>query len=368
MGKMTARLVGWGKFLPEQRIDNATLIREAGVANETGGGRLFNFYNDRGEVAKAKEMTPEAIVKTTGIHERRWARDDEHPDDFAISVAGEAIRRSGLGPDTVWRGIFVHSVHRLSAYPSIAQRIQHEFGLTIVDGYAEDCSSACAGYTQQLQKIYDLMQGNPGPYLVVGAEVMSRITPRDDINFDLWGDAAGATVWVPGEQNQPGSMVAVDSSLLTRGAKGDIDPIAMIREHQKSRTSREKYGHMLMPFGPNVVRFVRRHVGDTIRNLLRKANWTGGSRLVLILHQANYNILKFFPDITRKMYDGEVVSYMGIVDTGNASSASTAYGLSTCLDGPDGITENEIHIQPDDRCLVIGFGSGMSIHGVAIQF
>lgn len=368
MAKITARLAGWGKYLPERRIDNEALMTEGGIPDEKGEGTLFNFYDDKGEVTKVKAMTPEAVVKTTGIEERRWARDDEHPDDLAIRVAGEAIKKSGLGPETVWKGIFVHSVHRLNAYPSIAQRIQHEFGLKIEDGYAEDCSSACAGYVQQLQKVHDLMQANPGPYLAVGAEVMSRITPKDDINFDLWGDAAGASVWVPGEEGQPGTMAAVDSSLVTRAGEGDVDPIAMIREHHNSAESREKYGHMLMPYGPNVVRFVRRHVGDTIRNLLRKTGWTGGSRLVLILHQANYNILKFFPDMVRKHYDGEVESYMGIVDCGNASSGSTAYGLSTCLDGPDDVTRNTIHLQPDDRCLVIGFGSGMSIHGVAVSF
>lgn len=367
MNQIAARLAGWGKYVPAGILDNAELVERYGADDPETGERVFNFYGPNCEIVKRRTMTPESVLKTTGIEKRRVVAEDEYADDMAIQVAGEAIRRANLPADMPWRGIFVHAVHRRSAYPAIAQRIQHEFGITLTDGYAEDCSSACSGYVQQLQKVYDLMQARPGAYLAVGSDVMTRITPKDDINFDLWGDAAGASVWVPSEPGQPGSMVATDAAHLTRGVSGDVDPIEMIKEHHHEGTG-SCIGHMLMPYGPNVVKFVRRHVGTSIKNLLARAGWTGGPRLTLILHQANYNILKFFPEMVAKIYDGEIASYNGISDIGNASSGSTAYGLATCLDGPDEVTANRLHIQPDERCLVIGFGSGMGIHGVAIQF
>jgi len=89
---------------------------------------------------------------------------------------------------------------------------------------------------------------------------------------------------------------------------------------------------------------------------------------VLILHQANINALKFFPGLVSRIYDGEVLVYTGITNIGNASSGSTAYGLAACLDDEDDGTGDTIRIKPDYRVLLVGFGSGMNIHGVAIQF
>jgi 3-oxoacyl-[acyl-carrier-protein] synthase-3 len=360
MSKITARLIGWGKYLPERIFDNEAILTTCGQVDAATGERVFNFYGYHREVVKRKPVTHDEIVKTTGIQARRRAADDEWSDDMAIEVAGRALARANLREDTIWRGIFVHTVHRKTHYPSIAQRIQHAYNLKLENGYAEDCSSACAGYVQQVQKVHDLMQVKPGAYLAVGADIMSRITPPDDINHDLFGDAAGATVWVPGEEGQPGSMVATASLGMTRGTNGDTNPIDYIREHPAR--------HMLMPYGPLVVKWVRKHVFRIIEQLLAEAGWSEGPPLLLILHQANINAIKFFPDLVSRIYRGEVLTYTGIVNIGNASSGSTAYGLSACLDEEDDGSGDTIRIQPDYRVVLVGFGSGMNIHGVAIQF
>ncbi|MBN2489244.1 MAG: hypothetical protein JXQ29_00140 [Planctomycetes bacterium] len=361
MSKITARLVGWGKYLPERVLDNEGILTSCGEIDAATGQRVFNFYGYHREILKRKVVTDEEIVKTTGIRARRRVADDEWSDDMALKAAASALARANLPEDTVWRGIFVHTVHRKIHYPSIAQRIQHAYHLNLENGYAEDCSSACGGYVQQVQKVHDLMQVRPGAYLAVGADTTSRITPPDDINHDLFGDAAGATVWIPGEEGQAGSMAATAAIDMTRGTNGDVDPIDFIREHHPAR-------HMLMPYGPLVVKWVRKHVYRVIEQLLTEAGWTEGPPLLLILHQANINAIKFFPELVAKIYRGEILTYTGITNIGNASSGSTAYGFSTCLDEEDDGTGDTIRIRPDYRVLLVGFGSGMNIHGVAIQF
>jgi 3-oxoacyl-[acyl-carrier-protein] synthase III len=278
---------------------------------------------------------------------------------MAIEAAGRALAHAGLPADTVWRGIFVHSVHRRLHYPTVAQRIQHRHGLNVVNGLAEDCSSACAGYVQQVQKISDLMQVKPGAYLVVGGDCMSRMTPPDDINYDLFGDAAGATVWVPGENGQPGSIVATHSMLVTRGHNGDIDPITFVFE--------SPHGQLLMPAGPQIVKWGRRYVFKVMEALLEKAGWHGGPPLIVIPHQANINLLKFFPGQLSRVYDGDVQVYSGMTTMGNSGSGSTAYGYAACLDGEENGAGGALRIDPGDRVLLVGFGSGMNIHGIAIQ-
>ena len=359
MSKLTARLIGWGKYLPETAKTNEEFLAMCGEIDAATGQRVFNYYGSNSEVLKRKPITAEDVLKTTGVRVRRWASETEWSEQMALKAATNAIARANLQEDAIWRGIFVHAVHRKIHYPSIAQRIQHQHRLRLENGYAEDCSSACGGYVQQLQKVHDLMQVRPGAYLTVGADKMSVITPPDDINHDLFGDAGGAAVWVPGEEGQPGSMVASYSMLVTSGQNGDVNPIDFIRENE--------YGHMLMPYGPLVVKWVRKNVFAVIKQLMETANWKGGPPLLLILHQANINVLKFFPDLVSRIYDGEVLVYAGITNIGNASSGSTAYGLAACLDNDDG-TGDTIKIEPDMRVQVIGFGSGMNIHGVAIQF
>lgn len=359
MTDVCARLIGWGNYLPDRVVTNQEILETCGTIDATSGKRVFNFYGVNGEVLKSKAITADDIVKTRGIERRRYAADDQSSDDLAIEAAGRALARAGLPADTAWRGIFVHCVHRRLHYPAIAQRIQHRFGLTVVNGYAEDCSSACAGYVQQVQKITDLMRVKPGAYLVVGADVMSRTTPPEDVNFDLFGDAAGATVWVPGETGQPGTVVATMSMAVTRGTNGDVDPIDFIYEDQNR--------HMLMPAGPLIVKWGRRNVFKVMEGLLERAGWRGGPPLVLIPHQANINLLKFFPGLLSRVYDGDVRLYSGITNIGNAGSASTAYGYAACLDETDDGTGDTIRIRPGDRVILVAFGAGMSIHGLAIQ-
>mgnify|MGYP003702126963 FL=1 len=359
MSRVRARLIGWGKYLPEQIMTNQDILETCGTIDAATGERVFNYYGAAGEVLKSKPITAEDIVKTTGIEQRRRAAEDESSEDMAIEAAGRALAHAGLPEDTEWRGIFVHCVHRRLHYPSTAQRIQHRYNLKIVNGYAEDCSSACGGYVQQVQKMADLMQVRPGAYLVVGADCMSRITPPDDINHDLFGDAAGATVWVPSEPGQPGAIATTRSTVVTRGVNGDVNPIDFIYENER--------GQMLMPYGPLVVKWVRKHVFKLMEALLEQAGWREGPPLVVVLHQANINVLKFFPGLLARVYDGDVRVYTGITNIGNASSGSTAYGYAACLDAVDDGSGDTIRIRPGDRVLLVAFGSGMNIHGIAIQ-
>ncbi len=359
MSRFTARIVGWGKYVPERIFDNQDILTLCGQVDAATGERYFNYYGEEAKILKSKPITVEEIIKTTGVETRRRVTEEEYADDMALKVAHQALIRADLNPALTWRGIFVHAVHRRQHYPSIAQRIQHKFDLQLENGYAEDCSSACGGYVQQVQKVADLMQVRPGAYMAVGADVMSRITPPDDVNHDLFGDAAGASVWVPGEVGQPGGITATASRTITRGHNGDVNPIDFIQELD---------GHMLMPYGPLVVKFVKKQVFSIIQQLLEESGWTGGPPLILILHQANINVLKLFPSKVSRIYNGEILTYTGITDIGNASSGSTAYGLAACLDEEGDGTRNTIRIESGHRALLIGFGSGMNVHGVAMQF
>ena len=74
--KLTAKITGVGKALPDKRLTNADL-------------------------EKMVETNDAWITQRVGIRERRIAAPGEYTSDLAIRAAADAVRMSGLAPDQI---------------------------------------------------------------------------------------------------------------------------------------------------------------------------------------------------------------------------------------------------------------------------
>ena len=167
---MGSTILGFGHYVPEQRIDNATL--EARLDLEAGW-----------------------IERRTGIMSRRWAAESEALSDFAVAAGAVALKASGVAPEAIALLVLATSTpdHLL---PPTAPLVAHRLGLG--GAGAVDMAGACAGFLYALTYADAFARTHGGPVLVIAGNILSR-----RINFEerdsavIFSDAAGAVVIAP---------------------------------------------------------------------------------------------------------------------------------------------------------------------------
>ena len=166
------------------------------------------------ELAKTIDTTDEWIVSHTGIHARHVAGPDESASTLAARAGKAALAKAGVKPEDLGLIIVATSTADYGAFPSTACLVQRELGA--VHAGAFDLLAACTGFIYALETARGMMQLDPRPVLVIGADVMSRITDWSDRNTCvLFGDGAGAVVLQASEQ--PGG---IRHSILRADGKG----------------------------------------------------------------------------------------------------------------------------------------------------
>jgi 3-oxoacyl-[acyl-carrier-protein] synthase-3 len=171
MASQRARIVGTGSAVPQRIVTNEELARLTGIR-------------------------PEAILRRTGIRERRWAAPEEGTADLAARAATAALEQAGIAPSAL-DAIIVSTTSGDTLFPATACHVQRL--LDAKQAFAFDLAASCSGFLYALSVGDQLIQaGRARNVLVVAAEIKSRF-----LNFSegetaiLFGDGAGAAVLVP---------------------------------------------------------------------------------------------------------------------------------------------------------------------------
>ncbi|MGH2985565.1 MAG: beta-ketoacyl-ACP synthase 3, partial [Solirubrobacterales bacterium] len=175
-----AGIAAIGRALPERAVTNAPIAARLGVDEEW-------------------------IVTRTGIRERRHAGEDESLTELAAAAGRAALERAGAVAedlDLVLVGTFTQDALLPNAAPLVAERLGARRAGAI------DLGAACMGFLSGLSlAAAQIEAGRAESVLVIGADLLSRITDHDDRRTAaLFGDGAGA-------------------ALLTAGGPGRIGPI-----------------------------------------------------------------------------------------------------------------------------------------------
>ena len=157
------------------------------------------------ELEKMVETSDAWITERTGIKERRIAAPGEVTSDMAVKAAIRALEMAHTRADELDL-IIVGTISPDMPMPSCAVMVQSKLGAK--KAFAFDLSAACAGslYGMSIADQF-IRNGNARRVLVIGAELLSRLTDWTDRNTCvLFGDAAGAMVLGPSEDPSRGIL------------------------------------------------------------------------------------------------------------------------------------------------------------------
>jgi 3-oxoacyl-[acyl-carrier-protein] synthase-3 len=136
------------------------------------------------------------IVERTGVEQRRIAAPGERLASYAAEAGDRALRAAGLEAMDLDL-VLVATMSHEQLTPHAASLVAAEIGATRAG--ALDVSAACTGFLSALSMgTGQIESARADSVLVVGADLISRLTNRDDRSTaGLFGDGAGAVVLRP---------------------------------------------------------------------------------------------------------------------------------------------------------------------------
>lgn len=289
--------------------------------------------------------TDEWIIERTGIRERRIAGKDEAASDLAYEASQRALKSAGLRARDIDLIILATTTPDMF-FPSTACILQNR--LNARKAVAFDISAACSGFIYALS-IADpfIKEGLYKTVLVVGAEVLSRITDWNDrTTCVLFGDGAGAALLQPSGDKRGIVSVHLHSDgslkdLLYLPGGGSKNPA--------SKRSIEKGLHYIKMRGNETFKVAVRKLEDVALEAITANNLRPSDIDLFIPHQANLRIIQAIAKRLNLPMDKVLVN---IDRYGNTSAASIPIALDEAV--------SEGRLKEGDLILMEAFGGGLT--------
>ena len=332
-----SKIIGLGKFLPENIVTNKDL-------------------------EKTMETSNEWIVERTGIEERRHIKkgDNEGTASMGVKAAKIAIERAKIKAQEIDLILFA-TLSPDYYFPGSGVLVQE--ALDIPDCPAMDIRMQCSGFVYAVSTADQFIKtGMYKNVLVIGSEYHSGgldMTTRGRGVSVIFGDGAGAVVMTREENNEIGIL---SSHLHSEGKHAEelslIGPNTgrwvpeIIAENKPDDISYYPYMNGQFVFKNAVVRFA-----EVINEGLEKTGWSPDQIGMLIPHQANLRIAQF---VQRKFGLSDDQVYNNIQRYGNTTAASIPIALTEAWE--------EGKIVPGSKVVLAAFGSGFTWGSVMIQW
>ncbi len=332
-----SKIIGLGKFLPENIVTNKDL-------------------------EKTMETSNEWIIERTGIEERRHIKkgDNEGTASMGVKAAKIAIERAKIKAQEIDLILFA-TLSPDYYFPGSGVLVQE--ALDIPDCPAMDIRMQCSGFVYAVSTADQFIKtGMYKNVLVIGSEYHSGgldMTTRGRGVSVIFGDGAGAIVMTREENNEIGIL---SSHLHSEGKHAEelslIGPNTgrwvpeIIAENKQDDISYYPYMNGQFVFKNAVVRFA-----EVINEGLEKTGWSPDQIGMLIPHQANLRIAQF---VQRKFGLSDDQVYNNIQRYGNTTAASIPIALTEAWE--------EGKIVPGTKVVLAAFGSGFTWGSVMIQW
>ena len=353
-------ILGTGSYIPSRRIRNEDFL-----ANE--------FYDSSGKkLNKSNQEIIDKFLEITAIEERRYVSDDQVTSDIAYYAAVEAIESSNTDAEELDYIIVAHNfgdvkkdVKSLDIVPSLAARVKHKLGIKNPATIAYDLPFGCPGWLQGIiQADYFIRSGDAKKILVIGADVLSRISDPHDRDSMLYADGAGATILgARSNDNFPFGILAHNTRSDT------VIHSQMLYMGKSYKPELEDQGEIYLKMkGRKLYQYALENVPQAIKDCLDKSNVHLRDVKKVLIHQANGKMDDAIIDRLYQLYGmdemPEFTLPMTISWLGNASVATIPTLLDLILKGE--MKDHEL--KEGDVVVFASVGAGMNINAVVYRF
>lgn len=348
-------ITGTGNYIPSKQIKNEDFLE-----NE--------FYETNGvKLTKTNQEIVDKFLEITTIAERRYVSDDLVTSDMAYFAAVEAIKSAGIDQEELDYIIVatnfgdIRSDNRIPDHvPALASRVKQKLGIKNPETVVYDLTFGCPGWLQGvIQADYFIKSGDAKKALVIGAEVLSRISDPHDRDCMLYADGAGAVVLEARESDTP-------IGILAHKTRSDTFSHAGLLHMDKSyNPDFEKKDDMFLKMnGRRLYQYALETVPQSMKACLEKSNTAITDIKKVLIHQANG---KMDDAILKRLYAlygidelPEDVMPMTIATLGNSSVATLPTLFDLILKD-----EMELHkINKNDILIFASVGAGMNINAM----
>lgn len=328
MPEQQAGIVGLGTYVPERILTNQDLEQMVDTSDEW-------------------------IRTRTGIRERRVAGEDQAASDLAVLAAQRALDDAGISPQELDLIIVATNTPDM-LFPATACLVQDRLGAGQAGAF--DLLAGCTGFIYALAVGSQFIAaGGAGTVLIIGAEILSRITNRRDRNTCvLFGDGAGAAVLRP----VPPGYGVLATKLGAQGAGGPLlcVPAGGSRQPACPETVATDL-HFIHMNGREVFKFAVKTMEESSLEVLQAAGLTPQELDFLIPHQANIRII----DAATRRLGLPLERVLVNVDRyGNTSTASIPLALEEAL--------HQGRIKDGDNVVLVSFGAGLTWGATALRW
>lgn len=324
-----SRIIGMGKYLPDNIVTNDDL-------------------------AKLMDTSNEWIIERTGIKERRHIvkGSEDTPATMGQKAALIALDRAGLQPKDIDLILFA-TLSPDYYFPGSGVLVQKLLGIPACP--AMDIRMQCSGFVYGISTADQFIKtGMYKNVLVIGSENHSGgldFTTRGRGVSVIFGDGSGAAVLTREENKERGVL---STHLYSQGEHAEelslIGPSTqrwvpeIMEANDPEDISYYPYMNGQTVFKHAVVRF-----SEVISEGLHKNNWQPTDIDMLIPHQANLRISQF---VQKKFGLGDDQVYNNIMRYGNTTAASIPIALTEAWE--------EGKVKEGDKVVLAAFGSGFT--------
>jgi 3-oxoacyl-[acyl-carrier-protein] synthase-3 len=359
MKKTYSVITGTGSCVPTKRMTNNDFLS-------------YEFYDANGQkFSIPNEEIVRKFEEITTISERRYAEDDQVTTDLALIAAQQAIEAAGIDKEELDYIIFAHNFGetrvdniRIDILPTLASRTKQKLGIANPFTVAYDVLFGCPGWIQAIiQADYYIRSGDAKKVLVIGADVLSRISDPHDRDSMIYADGAGAAILEPCESDTPVGILGHNSRT---DALNYAHLLHMGYSYNPELAKNKDY--YLKMNGRRLYQYALENVPSTIKAGLDKLNMGIEQIKKILIHQANGKMDEAILKRLYKLYNiNEVpreVMPMTVSWLGNSSVATVPTLLDMIVRG-----ELDNHdLASGDAVVMASVGAGMNINSVVYRF
>ena len=342
-----------GSYIPGKTIPNEYFLKH-------------HFYDEDGQ--KLERPNAEIIKKLneiTGIRERRYVADGLTTSYIAHKAAEQALE--GVDRESIDYIIVAHNFGdvqpnniKIDMVPTIAARVKHKLRIKNPYMIAFDLPFGCPGWLQgMIMADYYIKSGDAKRVLVIGAEILSRVSDPHDVDCMIYADGAGATLVEATDQN---------AGILSHITRSDtFDNAYLLRLGKSYNPKRNGDDLFLKMYGHEIYKYAVKTVPKVVKKNLEKTGFVLQDVNKFLIHQANEKMDAAILKRLFKLYNTadipEDIMPMTISWAGNSSVAT----LPTLFDLIQKGKMDNHKLNSGDIAVFASVGAGMNVNSMVYR-